>query len=392
MWPLHACGRRTAIFGVRYKHSFFVLSGRIWCIFLNSQWGAGGLSLASGRRPETMHSVRLAMFTALLMFGFVSESSATPLLQAAATRDVVSAVQGASSPSQSSAPQNPQNPPPPPETNPTPPGERPAPSGQIPTPAAQSPEPAIKNPEIRPAPTPKLAPPSLMIPRLARAPVLEDFLAIEPQGEAALATAKVTGFVQRNPHDGEKVTEPTAAYLGYDQKNLYVVFVCFDDPRKVRARMSSREDIYDDDQVEIMLDTFHDRRRAYAFQTTPLGVQWDAIWTETASAEVGNWDTSFDTVWDSRGKITAQGYVAWMAIPFKSLRFPPSKQQEWGIVLYRGIVRKNEDAFWPAVSRRVQGRLGQAATLYGLEGISPGRDIELMPYGIMRGFRGLNTV
>jgi hypothetical protein len=107
----------------------------------------------------------------------------------------------------------------------------------------------------------------------------------------------VTGFVQRNPHDGEKVSEPTAAYLGYDQKNLYLVFVCFDDPKKVRARMSRREDVYDDDQVEVMLDTFHDRRRAYAFQTTPLGVQWDAIWSESTREEVnGNFDTSFDTV------------------------------------------------------------------------------------------------
>ncbi len=122
---------------------------------------------------------------------------------------------------------------------------------------------------------------------------------------------------------GKKFREPTDAYLGYDQKNLYVVFVCFDDPKKVRARMSRREDIYDDDQVEVMLDTFHDRRRAYAFQTTPLGVQWDAIWTEASRDEVnGNFDTSFDTVWDSRGKVTDRGFVVEMAIPFKSLRFP----------------------------------------------------------------------
>src|SRR5271155_4261380 len=79
-----------------------------------------------------------------------------------------------------------------------------------------------------------------------------------------------------------------------------------------------------------------------------------------------------------------------MAIPFKSLRFPSTKRQDWGIILYRGIVRKNEDAFWPQVSYKVQGRLGQAATLEGLEGISPGGDIELIPYGILRGFRGLD--
>ena len=216
---------------------------------------------------------------------------------------------------------------------------------------------------------------------------------MQPQGEVALQMAKVTGFTQRNPHDGEAVSEKTEAYLGYDQKNLYAVFVCFDDPGKVRARMSRREDIYDDDQVEIILDTFHDRRRAYAFQTTPLGVQWDAIWTEASREEEtqGHFDTSFDTVWDSRGRVTSRGFVVWIAIPFKSLRFPAKKVQEWGIILYRGITRKTEDTFWPHISYKVEGRLGQAATLTGLEGISPGRDIELIPYGVTRGYRALDT-
>jgi hypothetical protein len=237
-----------------------------------------------------------------------------------------------------------------------------------------------------------LGPPALTIPRLTREPVLEDFLDMKPEGEVASQMAKVTGFTQRNPHDGEPATETTDAYLGYDQKNIYVVFVCFDDPKKVRGRMSAREDIRDDDQVAVMFDTFHDHRRAYEFQTTPLGVQWDAIYSEASRAEVGgNWDTSWDTVWDSRGKITDRGYVVWMSIPFKSLRFPAAKQQEWGIILYRDFVRDNEEAFWPYISRRIQGRLGQAATLFGLEGISPGRDIELMPYGILRGFRALDT-
>lgn len=246
---------------------------------------------------------------------------------------------------------------------------------------------------VRPAPKPELAPPLLTIPRLDHAPSLEDFLSMQPQGEIAQRMVKVTGFKQRNPHDGEPITQPTAVYLGYDQKNFYAVFVCFDNPKKVRARMSRREDIFDDDEVELILDTFHDRRRAYAFQTTPLGVQWDAIWTEASREEQtqGHFDTSFDTVWDSKGKVTSHGFVAMMAIPFKSLRFPARQQQEWGIILYRGITRDTEDAFWPHISFKVEGRLGQAATLRGLEGISPGRDIELIPYGVMRGFRALDT-
>ena len=268
-----------------------------------------------------------------------------------------------------------------------------SPSPQYPSPSAQEPEPPIKDPYVQPARRPDVAPPVLKIPRLQHAPSLDDFLTMQPQGETALQMAKVTGFTQRNPHDGEPVSEPTAAYLGYDQKNLYVVFVCFDDPHQVRARMSRREDIFDDDQVELILDTFHDRRRAYAFQSTPLGVQWDAIYTEASREEQtqGHFDTSFDTVWDSRGKVTSRGYVVEMAIPFKSLRFPASRIQQWGVILYRGITRKTEDSFWPHVSYRMEGRLGQAATLSGLEGISPGRDIELIPYGLMRGFRALDT-
>jgi len=252
-------------------------------------------------------------------------------------------------------------------------------------PPAQDPAPGVQATQS--------GPPALTIPRLPRAPALEDFLSMKPEGEIALQMAKVTGFTQRNPHDGESVSEPTEAYLGYDQKNLYAVFVCFDDPQQVRARMSVREDIYDDDEVEIMLDTFHDRRRAYAFQTTPLGVQWDAIWTEASREEqtAGNWDVSWDTVWDSRGKVTDRGFVVWIAIPFKSLRFPATPQQVWGIILYRGIVRKTEDSFWPHISYKMEGRLGQAAALYGLEGISPGRDVELIPYSLLRGFRALDT-
>ena len=295
-----------------------------------------------------------------------------------------------SAPSQQNPPSTQQNAP---EANPRVLTPRIPPSPQNPSPSAQLPEPPVKNPDTQPAPKPAIEPPTLTIPRLPRAPALDDFLSMQPKGEIAQQMAKVTGFTQRDPHDGEAVSEPTDAYLGYDQKNLYAVFVCFDDPRQVRARMSRREDVYDDDEVEIMLDTFHDRRRAYAFQTTPLGVQWDAIWTEASREEEtsAHFDTSFDTVWDSRGKVTERGFVVWMAIPFKSLRFPSAKQQEWGIILYRGITRKTENSFWPHISLKMEGRLGQAATLSGLEGISPGHSIELIPYGLMRSFRALDT-
>ncbi len=230
------------------------------------------------------------------------------------------------------------------------------------------------------------------VPRLGAAPSLEDFLSMQPRGAAAEKMLRVTGFVQRAPHDGEAPSQQTDVYLGYDHKNFYAVFVCFDrEPGKVRAHLSRREDIFDDDTVELMLDTFQDQRRAYSFQVNPLGVQWDAIWTEVERQGVfdsdPHFDISFDTLWYSRGKLTPQGFVAWMAIPFRSLRFTPGPSMRWGVVLNRSIVRENEDDFWPEISRKVEGRLNQAGAAKGLEGISPGRNMQFIPYGVFRSFR-----
>jgi hypothetical protein len=199
--------------------------------------------------------------------------------------------------------------------------------------------------------------------------------------------AKVSDFVQREPSDGQVATQRTETYLGYDEENLHIVFLAFDhEPGKVRARMVRREDVFGDDRVEVLLDTFADQRRAYAFLTNPFGIQWDALWMEGQG-----FDESFDTIWHSEGRLTDQGYVVRMAIPFKSLRFPNAGSQRWGLILMRFVPRMNEFSTWPHMSSRVEGRLNQAATVTGMENISPGRNIQLIPYGAFRSFRALDT-
>lgn len=228
--------------------------------------------------------------------------------------------------------------------------------------------------------------PTLRIPRVDRPPTLEDFAGMKAAPEMDGRMAKVEGFIQREPSDGHPATQRTEVYLGYDDSKLYAIFVCFDaEPGKVRARLLRRGDdlVLADDTVNLYLDTFQDQRRAYVFAANPLGVQIDAIWTEQAQG----FDNSFDTVWDSKGRRTEQGYLVWMAIPFKSLRFPQAPQQTWGVVVERVIPRVNETAAWPQLSSRVQGRLNQAARLVGLENISPGRNLQFIPYATFRSFR-----
>jgi len=228
------------------------------------------------------------------------------------------------------------------------------------------------------------------IPRVDKAPSLEDFLGMEPTSEWKDKLAKIEGFRQRVPSDGAMSTERTETYLGYDDRNLYVIFACFDSqPKLVRARLSRREDVFDDDFVEVMLDTFDDHRRAYAFFVNPMGVQADSLWTEGPDEEL-NFDFSFDTVWNSAGKVTDQGYLAWMEIPFRSLRFSSSDPKTWGLLLARNIPRKNEKAFWPQYSSRITGRLNQAGTATGMEHIASGRNLQLIPYGIFRSFKELD--
>ncbi|PYX25572.1 MAG: hypothetical protein DMG82_04565 [Acidobacteria bacterium] len=238
--------------------------------------------------------------------------------------------------------------------------------------------------------------PTIRIPRIEVAPTLSDFSDMEPNARFAGKMLKVTGFIVRDPADGAQPTQNTEVYLGYDQHNLYAVFVCWDtEPGKIRARMTRREDIFSDDSAEIMIDTFHDARRAYAFAVNPYGIQWDALWTEGSigtgtSGDYYGFDSSFDTVWRSDGRLTDHGYLALIAIPFKSLRFPNTDEQSWGIILNRSIPRTNENIFWPRISNRIQGRFNQAATATGLEHISPARNVQLIPYGLFRSFRDID--
>ena len=230
--------------------------------------------------------------------------------------------------------------------------------------------------------------PVLIIPRVTRAPVIEDFLEMKPNGEMKRQLAKVEDFIQQQPADGKPSSQRTEVYFGYDSRNLYAIFLCFDsEPQKIRARMTQRENIFGDDLVTVTLDTFHDQRRAYDFWANPFGVQMDDQWIEGQL-----FDTSFDMLWQSRGRLTEQGYVVLMAIPFESLRFPSTPEQTWGITFWRAIPRVNEFSSWPHISTRIEGELNQAATLRGLRNLSSGRNVQLIPYGFLRSFRALDTL
>ena len=209
------------------------------------------------------------------------------------------------------------------------------------------------------------------IPKVSRPPKFEDFITGAPR-EAELV---ITDFRQVDPGDGDPVSQPTTAYLSYDEKNLYAAFICKDDPSKIRATISRRDSLFSDDRVTLSLDTFHDHQRNFWFESNAYGVQQDGTNTN------GMDDMNFDTLWYSEGRIVEDGYIVFMTIPFKSLRFPNTPVQSWGILLSRAIQRNNEWANWPYLTWRLMPSWqGQFGDLTGIRDISPGRNMQFIPY------------
>lgn len=179
---------------------------------------------------------------------------------------------------------------------------------------------------------------------------------------------------------GENTPAPvsTYMYLAYTDKAVVVAFKCYDDnPTDIRARFSDRDKAFEDDFVGIVLDTFNDKRRAYEFFCNPLGVQIDAV-----RDEIGDeYDTSWNAIWDARGRITEQGYEVEMEIPFSQLRFPQDKGPFiWGIDANRSYPRhhKHRIGLFP-LDRSELSYLSQLVKVTGFENISAGTNLEVVP-------------
>ena len=230
-----------------------------------------------------------------------------------------------------------------------------------------------------------------VIPRLETEPRLIDFLGDPVRSAAAEKMLRIDNFIERYPDDGDRPPNATIAYLGYTHEFFFVAFVCKDkDPKLIRAHMLARDSLGDDDNVEVFLDTFGDRRRAFVFQSNPLGIQADALYSEQ-----DGYDYSFNTVWDTWGKRTPSGYVVLMRIPFASLYFAkanPGELRTWGIILERSISSTEESDYWPRSRHDIAGRLTQEMAVEGFGDIEHGQNLQFEPYTLARNLRQLNSV
>ena len=201
--------------------------------------------------------------------------------------------------------------------------------------------------------------------------------------EEIYSTTPAAGdFIQQEPHEGEPATEKTEAWVFFDDENVYVSARCWDEHPERWVINELRRDsniISQNEHFVVVLDTFHDKRNGFFFQTTPLGALRDQIFTDE-----GNQNSNWNTIWYVRAGRFEGGWTLEMEIPFKSLRYRGAGPQVWG-VNFRRIVRwKNEDSYLTRVAA-AWGNFGvfhasAYGTLVGLETPAQSINLELKPY------------
>ena len=193
--------------------------------------------------------------------------------------------------------------------------------------------------------------------------------------ESAWSTAASTdNFLEFQPGDNVNPPVPTEVKVTYDKDNLYVAFKAYADPKDIRATLQKRDQAWRDDFVAILIDTYGDANSAVMIGSNPLGVQLDAL------NQGNDDDDSYDVIYESKGKITDEGYQVEMAIPFSSLSFPKKKIQDWKVTFFRNLPRDARHMIvWGGFDRSNACWLCQMGTLKGIQGIEQKGRLEFLP-------------
>jgi hypothetical protein len=188
----------------------------------------------------------------------------------------------------------------------------------------------------------------------------------------------IADFTQVTPRPGEAPAEATLVWLLYSRDALYIAVRCEDSrPSQIFATEMRRDaDVGENDNIEIILDTYHDHRNAYYFATNAAGALVDGRVTENQEQA-----TEWDGIWNVRTRIDGKGWAVEFEIPFKTIGFDPGSG-EWGFNISRYIARGRETSRWASPSLDI--RLYQAVRaghLRGFQGLSQGVGLDVKPYG-----------
>jgi len=205
------------------------------------------------------------------------------------------------------------------------------------------------------------------------------------------SAAVLTGFSQFTPTDGRPAQDSTEVLVWYSPTAIYFGVRAFEAHGAVHATLANRDHIDADDNVELILSTYHDGRQAYVFAVNPLGVQEDGTMTEGRPADPGSsvgigvsvarppLDLSPDFVYESKGRLAPYGYEVEIRIPFKSLKYKSQNIQDWGFNVIRKVQHSGYEDTWTPALQSGTSFLAQSGTLVGLTDLSRGLVLDVNP-------------
>ena len=205
----------------------------------------------------------------------------------------------------------------------------------------------------------RATPPALQAQRITGpVPVIDGLL-----DEADWETAMVAGdFVVFEPNEGMPPSQNTEARVLYGAEAIYVGIRAFDaSPDSIVTRLARRDERPHSDWVDVVIDSYHDKRTAFRFGVNPAGVKNDSYMFDDT-----NEDDSWDAVWDVATRTDDRGWTAEFRIPYSQLRFDGAAQQTWGINFVRFIARHLERSLWAPISKGDGALVSRFGDLVGL--------------------------
>jgi hypothetical protein len=195
--------------------------------------------------------------------------------------------------------------------------------------------------------------------------------------QAWLETTPFEGnFYQLSPDNGANSEYKSKIYVIYDNRAMYVGALLYDpDPQTIPQELGERDDNdVNADVFAIIVDPLNQGQNGFLYAVTAAGVQGDAVISTRDD------DDDWNAVWNSEVKITDEGWVVEMEIPYSAIRFPKVEKPIWGLNFYRASKRLNEEAMWNFVDQEVEGFINQSGEMHGLKDITPPLRLSFLPY------------
>jgi hypothetical protein len=191
--------------------------------------------------------------------------------------------------------------------------------------------------------------------------------------------AAISNFTQRELDYGKEASELTTVLVVYDDLAMYIGVRCYQKANTIHAKFMQRDFSYEqDDNFQVMLSPFNDKRNGYLFVVNPNGARADLLVSGNEEANI-----DWNGVWDARTSVTKEGWFVEIRIPFNSLQFKKEDIHNWAINFERNTRYINEQAVWQGWTRDCSIYcIVNSGTLSGLKDIGYAKRFELKPYGL----------